>query len=122
MFGDLWFRVRSLLSSRRAEADLAEELQFHLDCERQKLEHTGLDAAEAQRRSLVAFGGVSSTTEACRDARGVGVLTDISKDVRYGWRSPPQFPQPTKLSVVCSSCCPPPCWQERFWRRQVQGC
>lgn len=87
MFGDLWFRIRSLLRSRRVDAELADELAFHLDHEREKLEARGLDPTEAQRRSLVAFGGVSRTTEACRDARGVGMFSDLSKDVRYGWRT-----------------------------------
>jgi predicted permease len=83
---DLWFRARSLLFSRRADRELAEEVQFHLDCERAKLESTGLDRAEAQRRAVLAFGGVSAVTEACRDARGVGLLADVSTDIRYGWR------------------------------------
>jgi putative ABC transport system permease protein len=87
MFGDFWYRIRSLLFSRRADAELAEELQFHLDRERDKLETRGVDGTEAQRRSAVAFGGISRTTEACRDARGVGLFTEVGKDVRYGWRS-----------------------------------
>jgi putative ABC transport system permease protein len=87
MFGDLWFRIRSLVFSRRADAELADELQFHLDREREKLETRGVDAADAQRRSSVAFGGLSRTTEDCRDARGVAAFTDIGKDIRYGWRT-----------------------------------
>jgi predicted permease len=87
MLADLWYRLRSLLFSRRADAELDEELQFHLDREREKLETRGLDPADAQRRAAVAFGGISRTTEACRDARGVTFLTDITRDVRYGWRS-----------------------------------
>ncbi len=86
MLGDLWFRIRSLLFSRRADAELADEIQFHIDCEREKLQTRGLDAAEAQRRSLAAFGGVSRTAEACRDARGIGWFTYIRTDGRYGWR------------------------------------
>jgi predicted permease len=87
MFSDLWFRLRSLVFSRRADADLADELQFHIDREREKLEQRGVDHIEAQRRSIISFGGLSGTSEACRDARGVSALTDISKDVTYGWRS-----------------------------------
>jgi hypothetical protein len=98
---DLWFRIRSLLFSRRSDAELTEEMQFHLDCERTKLEGTGVDAAEAHRRAVLAFGGVSAITEACRDARGVSLLTDISTDVRYGWRGVRRNPQ-FALTVVGS--------------------
>ena len=87
MLSDLWYRIRSLLFSRRADAELAEELQFHLDREREKRERGGLNPLDARRQSVIAFGGVAGATEACRDARGVTSLTDLSKDIRYGWRS-----------------------------------
>ena len=87
MLSDLWFRIRSLVFSKRADADLDDELQFHLDCERAKLASAGLDEAEARRRSAVAFGGVSSVADACRDARGVNLVADLSRDLRYAARS-----------------------------------
>ena len=87
MLSDLWFRIRSLVFSKRADADLDDELQFHLDCERAKLASVGLDEAEALRRSTVAFGGVSSVADACRDARGVNLVADLSRDLRYAARS-----------------------------------
>ncbi len=87
MLSDLWFRIRSLVFSKRADADLDDELQFHLDCERAKLASAGLDEAEARRRSAVAFGGVSSVADACRDARGVSLVADLSRDLRYAARS-----------------------------------
>ena len=87
MLSDLWFRIRSLVFSKRADADLDDELQFHLDCERAKLANAGLDDAEARRRSAVAFGGLSSVADACRDARGVSLVADLSRDLRYAVRS-----------------------------------
>jgi predicted permease len=84
---DIYFRVKALLSARRADAELAEELQVHLDCERQKLERAEFDAVEARRRAIVAFGGVSVAVEECRDARGLRFLTDAWGDARYGARS-----------------------------------
>ena len=87
MLSDLWFRIRSLVFSKRADADLDDELQYHLDCERAKLASAGLDDAEARRRSAVAFGGVSSVADACRDARGVSLVADLSRDLRYAVRS-----------------------------------
>jgi hypothetical protein len=34
----------------------------------------------------VAFGGLSSVEDACRDARGVSLVTDALRDLRYAWR------------------------------------
>jgi putative ABC transport system permease protein len=87
MLADLWFRLRSLFGSTRADRDLADELQFHLDCEQGKLAERGIDRAEAHRQARVAFGPFSAVADACRDARGVASLTDTAKDVRYAVRS-----------------------------------
>jgi putative ABC transport system permease protein len=87
VLSDLWFRIRSLVFSTRADADLDDELQFHLECERAKLASAGLDETEARRRSAVAFGGVSGVADACRDARGVSLIADLSRDLRYAVRS-----------------------------------
>ena len=100
MFSDLWFRLRALIFWRRADAELADEIQFHLDCEREKLEARGVGAPEARRRSIVAFGGVSRTTEDCRDARGTRWLDDFVQDLRYTFRTLRQHPTFTVVIVA----------------------
>ncbi len=87
MFSDFWFRLRALIWSRRADADLADEIQFHLACEREKLEARGLGEDDAHRRSMVAFGGVSRTAEECRDAWGTRWFDDLIQDLRYTFRT-----------------------------------
>lgn len=64
-------RIRSLFRPGRAEQELNEELQFHV--ERLTEEHLaqGMPPAEARRAALRAMGGVEQFKEECRDARGV---------------------------------------------------
>ncbi len=100
MLHDLWHRLGTLLHRRRADADLDEELGFHLDHERAKLERRGLAPTEARRRARVAFGTMSGTIEACRDARGVSLLTDLSRDVRDACRSLRHSPLVTLVALA----------------------
>ena len=63
-------RLRALLHRARAEAELDEELRFHLEMEIEKYLAAGLAPAEARRRALVAFGGVERAKEAWREEGG----------------------------------------------------
>ena len=87
MLRDVWYRLRIFLRPARTEADLADELRFHLDQERARLTRAGVAPSEARRRAGIAFGSVGGAVEACRDARGIGLLTDLMADVRDAIRS-----------------------------------
>ena len=80
-------RVRSLLFRGRRDADLGEELQFHLERETERLEATGMRPEAARRQALQTFGAVELTKEACRDARGTQLIDHIVRDIRFTWRS-----------------------------------
>jgi predicted permease len=80
-------RLRSLLFSTRREADLREELQFHLERETERLEAAGMRPDAARLQALRMFGAVEPTKEACRDARGTALLDSVVRDVRYACRS-----------------------------------
>ncbi len=80
-------RVRSLLFRRRQERELAEELRFHLEMEAEANMRRGMAGVEARRAALRRFGGVDRHAEAVRDERGVRVLEDMGRDVRYAVRS-----------------------------------
>ena len=84
---DLMERLRALLFRRREERELAEELGTHTDMEAEHQRRQGLTAAEAQRRSLVALGGMERVKEDVRDARGVRLLEESAGDVRYALRT-----------------------------------
>ncbi len=80
-------RLRSLFFRDRREADLHEELQFHLEREIGRLEATGMRPDAARLQALRTFGAVEATKEACRDARGTALLDSVGRDVRYACRS-----------------------------------
>jgi predicted permease len=79
-------RFRSLLFRDRREADLREELQFHLDQEAARLRAAGVPPEEARRRAQQTFGGVEPIKEQCRDARGTGAVHDLARDLHYAAR------------------------------------
>jgi predicted permease len=100
MLRDLWYRLRALSQPSRVEAEIADELRFHLDQAQSKLTNEGLDPPEARRRAGIAFGGFATAAEACRDARGVGLLTDTAADVRYALRSLRGAPLVTAVALL----------------------
>jgi predicted permease len=80
-------RLRSVFFRTRREADLREELQFHLEREAERLEAAGMRPDGARLQALRTFGAVESTKDACRDARGTALLDNVARDVRYALRS-----------------------------------
>jgi predicted permease len=84
---DLLARLRGLVLRRREEAELDEELRFHLDMEADLRRRGGASPAEARRQSAIALGGVERTKEAVRDARGTRWLEDLGADVSFALRT-----------------------------------
>ncbi|MFW6201177.1 MAG: ABC transporter permease, partial [Gemmatimonadota bacterium] len=95
LFEELLYRLRALLRRADLESELDEELRFHVERETEKLvREEGLEPAEARRRALVAFGGVEQAKEGAREARGVGLVDVLARDVRFalrGMRKSPIF-------------------------------
>ncbi len=80
-------RLRGLLFRAREEAEMDEELRFHLEMEAARLaREAGLDPAEARRRAAVSFGGMEKTREEVRDARGLAWVPGLSLDARLAAR------------------------------------
>src|SRR5258707_9463130 len=83
-----WFRkLRWLTQRRRREAELSEELEFHLSEEAKLREEDGeaQDAAQfAARREL---GNLALVQEDTRATWGWPVLDQLSQDLRYAFRT-----------------------------------
>src|SRR5579864_788216 len=78
--------VRGLFQRRRLEAELDEELRFHLDMETMRQLGLGASPAEAARRAALRLGGLEATKEAARSARGYRRLEALGQDVRFALR------------------------------------
>lgn len=100
MFTVLRLRVRSLLQRQRMEAELDEELQIHLDALVEQNIAAGMSPKEARQRALRAMDGIDQRKEECRDSRGVSLVEDLFRDVRYGLRALRRSPGFTMAGVV----------------------
>ena len=85
MLTGLLYRLRALFRRNRVEAELDEELRYHLEREAEKYRRSGASPQEAMRRARLALGGPEQVREQCRDARGTRWAEDLWKDLRYGF-------------------------------------
>ena len=83
----LRFRVRSLLRRRQVDAELDRELTEHLDRQVEEYVARGMTPSDARRAALATFGGVQNVREESRDARGVAVIENLLRDLRYTLRA-----------------------------------
>jgi predicted permease len=83
---DLRLRVRALLSPRRVERELDDELAFHLEMETRKLVAAGLSPDDARARARARFGSPAVAAEECRDARGTTFVETCLQDAAYAVR------------------------------------
>jgi predicted permease len=73
--------------TRRSEDDFAREIDAHLALEADRLIADGVDPAEARDRARRAFGNVTRAQERFHEARRIGWLEDLWRDVRSAWRN-----------------------------------
>ncbi|MGH9161350.1 MAG: ADOP family duplicated permease [Vicinamibacteraceae bacterium] len=82
----LMLRARNLFAGRRLDADLAAELESHLQLHVDDNIRAGMTPEEARRRAILTLGGVEQTKERHRDRRGFTVIDELARDVRYAGR------------------------------------
>jgi predicted permease len=97
MFGN-WFR--SLFHRHRAETELAEEFQDHLEREIESNLRAGMTAQEARLAALRLVGPVSYYQEQCRDWRSTAFLEVLMRDLRYGFHMLRRTPLFTVAAVL----------------------
>jgi hypothetical protein len=87
-----WFHefassIGALIARRRQEAELRDEMRFHIDMETDRNMKRGLSEADARRVAMREFGGVERHKDDVRDERGASALFDAWSDVRFATRS-----------------------------------
>src|SRR5262245_54444916 len=84
---DLILRARVLCLPNRAERDLDDELQFHIERETRKLTDEGMSSEKARMTARARFGSVTATADGCRDVRGTAFIDNTIGDLQYALRT-----------------------------------
>ncbi|MDP2055515.1 MAG: ABC transporter permease [Acidobacteriota bacterium] len=96
----LW---RGLRRPAQLDADMRDEMRFHIEMETERRIQQGLDPAEARRQAAIAFGGIEKYRGAGRDVLGVTWLRGLSTDTRLGVRMLMKHPGLTLVAVFALS-------------------
>ncbi|UCC85213.1 MAG: ABC transporter permease [Gemmatimonadota bacterium] len=99
-FKRLYWRLEVLFRKERAEAELDEEIRYHLEREIEANLRAGMSPEEARRVAMADFGGVERTKEQVRDVRGGRMVDDLLQDLRYTIRGLIKRPGFTSVIVI----------------------
>src|SRR4051794_30888998 len=85
---------RARWATRRQSVEIAmnAEMRYHIECDIAAGLRGGMSAVQARRTSLRDFGGLEAYTDAGRDARGISLVDELSRDAAYAVRVLRQHP------------------------------
>ncbi|MFO1501708.1 MAG: ABC transporter permease [Verrucomicrobiota bacterium] len=88
----LRYKLRTLFQKKDVDAEMAEEMKWHIENQTLVNIAAGMSRAEAGLAARRQFGWVESIKERCREQRGVRWLENLSRNLRYGvrqlWKNP----------------------------------
>src|ERR1700749_1968465 len=79
-------QLHSLLANKRAEEDLAREVEWHLTLLADDFKRRGMSPEEARLAARRAYGGVEQAKQAHRDERSLLWIEQTIQDLRYALR------------------------------------
>jgi putative ABC transport system permease protein len=93
-------RIAGVFTGHRADDDLREELQSHLEMETAEYIRRGLPPDEARRQALLGSGGLTQAAEAVREQRGLPWIETVATDFRSAFRGLRHSPAFTTVVVL----------------------
>jgi macrolide transport system ATP-binding/permease protein len=100
-YNKLRLRLRSLLRRDNVEAELGDEIRFHVEYQADVLVANGMSREDARREAVHSLGAVESVKEECREERRMNLLENIAQDLRVGLRMLRRSPGFSILAVLC---------------------
>jgi len=86
-FVSVFTRLKALVLRRAADAELDEELRYHVEREAERNIASGMTPAAARDAARRAFGNMSVVTEQARDAMRWTLVEELGQDVAYAIRT-----------------------------------
>lgn len=93
-------RLRTLFRRRSAEAEMAEEMRFHLEQRAADFASDGLSTEEARLAAQRRFGNTAALQEQARDTFGWGALERFGKDLTFAARQLVRAPGFSLLAII----------------------
>jgi len=82
------------------EAELDEELQYHLERQIEENLAAGMLPEEARYAALRSLSNIEQRKEECRDRRGLTAIGNVAQDLRFGWRQLRRAPVFTIAAIL----------------------
>jgi predicted permease len=98
---ELYLRLRWLAGQSRFQADLADEIRFHIESRADELENNGVPRIEALLRARREFGSRLKTAEDTSGAWQMQWLEDLASDLRYAARAFRRNPGFALTAISC---------------------
>lgn len=93
-------RLGGLIRPKRLDAELDEELRFHIESRVRQYVAGGMTPDAARRRARLAFGSSDRVKEECREADVIHLLDTAWRDLRYALRTLRASPLFTATAVL----------------------
>ena len=92
--------LRSLVRRKRVEAELDEEVQYHVERQIQEGLKAGLTPGQARYAALRSMGPIDKSKEECRDLRSGNLTAEFLTDLRYAGRALRRSPGFAVLAIA----------------------